>query len=73
MNTFSYLPVKVYNSMLPHGAKNQIAKRAGVSRQSVNSFFKGKTKSKRIEDATLDYLADLKEERESKLRKAGLL
>ena len=65
--------IEAYESMLPHGAKNEIAIRAGVTRQAVSQFFSGRTRSRRIEDATLLYIAELKREREIKLRNAGLL
>ncbi|MDL2319907.1 hypothetical protein LJC45_02105 [Alistipes sp. OttesenSCG-928-B03] len=65
--------VEVYKSMLPFGAISIIADRAGVSRQSVHAYLSGKSRSQRIEDATLNYLAELRKERKQKLKKAGLL
>jgi Bacterial regulatory proteins, lacI family. len=62
-----------YKKLIPYGYKSVVAERAGVSRQSVTAFLNGKTCSKKIEDAVLDVLAELKTERENKLRKAGLL
>lgn len=64
---------KLYRSMLPHGAMTVIAERAGVTKQAVSQFFAGKSNSKAIEDVTLEYIVELRLERESKLRKAGLL
>lgn len=62
-----------YKRLIPYGYKSIVAERAGVSKQSVSAFIQGKTCSKRIEDAILDVLAELKAERDEKLRKAGLL
>lgn len=64
---------KLYRSMLPHGAMTVIAEHAGVTKQAVSQFFAGKSNSKAIEDVTLEYIVELRLERESKLRKAGLL
>lgn len=65
--------IEVYKSMLPHGSKAIIAKRAGVTNQAVSLFFSGRNKSKRIEDATLQYIAELRADREKKFKDAGLL
>lgn len=62
-----------YRTMLPHGSKKEVATRAGVTTQTLSLFFKGDLYSKRIEDAILDYVAELNKERKSKLRNAGLL
>ncbi len=62
-----------YKSLLPYGYKAVVAERAGCSRQTVSAFFKGKTNSKKVEDAILDIVAELKEQREVKMRKAGLI
>ena len=62
-----------YRSMLPHGSKNVVAARAGVTTQSISMFLRGDMYSKRIEDAILGYVAELNKDRQAKLRKAGLL
>ena len=62
-----------YEELLPYGYKSAIAKRAGCTRQTVSAFFKGRSKSKKIEDAILEILAELKLEREEKMRNAGLI
>lgn len=65
--------IKEYESLLPYGYKSIVAKRANVTPQTVTSFFKGCTRNKRIEDAILEILSELKEERDVRLKKAGLL
>ena len=65
--------LRAYRLQLPHGTQVLIAKRAGVSRQSVSAFLSGKSYSRNIELATLDIIAKLRKEREIKLRNAGLL
>jgi transcriptional regulator with XRE-family HTH domain len=73
MNALGQVPIEAYKSMLPHGSMSRIAERAGVTRQTVSQFFSGRIHSRRVESAILDYLAELKNEREIKLRKAGIL
>lgn len=67
------MDAKKYESLLPYGYKSIIAKRANVTPQTVTAFFKGRTNNKRIEDAILEILSELKEERDIQLKKAGLL
>jgi len=65
--------LELYNSNLPRGYKKKIAERVGVSTISVSSFFSGKNNSERIENTVLEVIAELKKERNEKLRAAGLL
>lgn len=64
---------ELYKSMLPHGSITVIAERIGLSKQAVSQFLNGKTNSKTVENAVLDYIVELKQKRNAKLRKAGLL
>lgn len=64
---------ELYRSLLPHGAQVKIAQKLGVTPTAVSQFLQGKHGSERIENAVLDMIAELKAERENKLRKAGLL
>lgn len=72
-NTVNSETLNRYRSQLPYGTMMLIAQKAGVSRQSVSAFLTGKSYSRNIELATLDIISELKKERETKLRKAGLL
>ena len=65
--------LELYSSLLPYGSQKEIAQRAGVTVQSVSLFLSGKTRSKRVEDAVLDYITEISQNRQAKLRKAGLL
>lgn len=48
---------------LPHGFQSEIAKNLGVSFKCVNDYFRGVTNSKRIELASLEYLATYLEQK----------
>lgn len=63
----------IYRTSLPYGARIKISQKAGVSITSVHSFFSGRLKSERIEKAVLEYIADLRKERERLMKEAGLL
>lgn len=63
----------LYRSMLPHGAQKEIAQRAGVRDASVCDFLAGRMHSWRIENAVLDYIAEVRADRQAKLKAAGLL
>lgn len=63
----------LYRSMLPYGAQKEIAIRIGVREASISDFLAGRLHSWRIENAVLDYIADVRADRQAKLRKAGLL
>ena len=65
--------LRLYSSNLPHGYKKKVAEVAGVSRVSVSYFFSGKNKSKKIENAVLKVISELKKEHKEKLKAAGLL
>lgn len=62
-----------YKSKLPHGTIKIVSERAGVTGQAVTNYLKGRNSSLRIENAILDIIAELKAERDNKLKKAGLL
>jgi hypothetical protein len=63
----------VYRASLPYGARIKIAEKAGVSITAVHSFFSGRIKSERIEKTVLEYIAELRKERERLMKEAGLL
>ena len=73
MKTSLGMETKKYESLLPYGYKSIVAKRAGVTPQTVTAFFSGRSKNKRVEDSILDILSELREKREDKLKKAGIL
>lgn len=64
--------LEIYRKSLPHGYIKKIAKESGVTVASVQCFLRGKTKSQKIELAILRKIAELKEEREELLKRAGL-
>ncbi|WP_370860942.1 hypothetical protein [Parabacteroides faecis] len=72
-NIFFIMDRNKYESLIPYGYKSVIAERSGVTRQTVSAFFKGRTNCKKIEDTILDVIAELKNQKEAKLKKAGLL
>ena len=63
----------LYRSMLPYGAQKEIAGRIGVRDASICDFLAGRIYSRRIEDAVLDYIAEVRADRQAKLKAAGLL
>ena len=63
----------LYRSKLPHGSISEIAKIANVQQSTVSQFFRGNSKSIKIEYAVLRYIKQLKEEKETLLMEAGLL
>jgi predicted transcriptional regulator len=60
---------KQLRSMIPHGYVNQIADRVGVSYQSVSQYFAGKLNSEKIENAALEIAAEVKEKKESLIKR----
>lgn len=62
---------KMYQSMIPHGAQSEIARKLNVTPASVNNFLYGRTNSYRIEKAILEMIARIRIEREELLKKAG--
>lgn len=64
--------LETYRSLLPYGARKEIAARLGVRDASITDFLAGRMNSWRIEEAILDYIADFQANRNAKLEKAGL-
>lgn len=60
-----------YRAMLPSGTQKIVAAKAGVSIASLNNFFNGRNDSWKIEKAILCVVAELRDEREELLKKAG--
>jgi hypothetical protein len=65
--------LSMYRSMLPYGTLKLVSERSGLSRMAVYDYFSGRTCSRRAESAVLEIIAELKKEREEKLKAAGLL
>lgn len=65
--------LELYRSLLPYGSQRVIASQIGVRESSVSDFLAGRMYSRRIEEAVLDCIADIRATREAKLKKAGLL
>lgn len=63
----------LYRRSLPRGYQKKIAGAIGVSPIAVSQFLAGKHASKRIEEAILKTIAELREERAELLRNAGML
>lgn len=53
--------IKELESKLPHGSKKEIAERLGVRQGTVSQFFKGKSNSRRVLQAVVDYILEMEE------------
>lgn len=62
------MDIKELNSKIPYGYRKIIAGKAGVSINSVSKFLNGKTKSDKIERATLRVLVDLSNQKNEMLK-----
>jgi AcrR family transcriptional regulator len=52
---------------IPYGAISEIAEKAGVSRTAVANYFSGKYKSSKVENAALQLVADIQNQKKSLL------
>jgi len=64
--------IKIKNE-LPHGSGRLIAEESGISSVSISGWFNGRKPAARVENAILDYYIKYKNERDEKLKAAGLL
>jgi len=58
---------------LPHGSQKLIAEKSGISRVSISNWFAGRKPASRVENAILDFYIKYKNERDKRLKEAGLL
>jgi len=64
---------KKIREQLPHGAFTEIAKKSHFSQCTISFWFSGKSNSSKAENIILDYYIKYKNERDEKLKAAGLL
>jgi len=63
---------KMIAGQMPIGYQREIAEKGGVSRACVSNWFTGRTKSRKVEYAVLDYYIEHKMKLEAKMKAAGL-